>query len=105
MAIGFLALVFLSDRWSRKKLMSFSMFGASVLTIASAASPSFFFLISLNFLKGMTITGLSAVALADLSEEGADGSLGIVSIFYLRRNRLGGSVGMAEAGVYRMRLG
>jgi len=85
--------------------MSFSMFGASVLTIASAASPSFFFLISLNFLKGMTITGLSAVALAYLSEEVSVESLGFVISLYLSGNILGGMLGRVVAGLFSSWLG
>src|SRR5699024_6851395 len=85
--------------WPRKNLMSLSMFVAAGLTVLSAASPGFTVLIAFNFLKGMSIAGISAVALAYLSEEVSAASLGLVISLYLSGNIFGGMSGRVAAGL------
>ena len=99
MATGLFTLAFWADRWPRKNLMSLSMFVAGGLTVLSAASPGFTTLVVFNFLKGMSIAGISAVALAYLSEEVSAASLGLVISLYLSGNILGGMSGRVAAGL------
>lgn len=98
MAAGLFAFAFWADRWPRKKLMSVGMFGTALLTIVSAGSPNFAVLIIVNFFKGMTISGISAVALAYLAEEVDGKVLGFIISLYLSGNILGGMSGRVGAG-------
>ncbi len=93
MAVGLLIFAFVADRVSRKKLMSVSIIAASVLTIFSAFSPDFTVLIFFNFLKGVCLSGVTAVALAYLSEEVSPAALGIAIGLYLSGNTIGGMSG------------
>lgn len=99
MAVGLFIFAFWADRWHRKALMAGSMFGTAILTILSAASPNFAVLIAFNFLKGMTISATSAVALAYLAEEVDVTALGLVISLYLSGNTLGGMSGRVGAGL------
>ncbi len=93
MAAGLFTFAFWADVLSRKKLMVASMFGAALLTLITAASPNFGMLVAVTFLKGMAISGISAVALAYLAEEVEVASLGIVVSLYLGGNTFGGMWG------------
>ena len=93
MAAGLLLFAFRADRISRKKLMVSSILTASVLTMVSSLAPDFNILIILNFLKGMALSGVTAVALAYLSEEVSIGVLGTAIALYLSGNTIGGMSG------------
>ena len=93
MAVGLFAFAFWADVLPRKQLMTASMFGAALLTLITAVAPNFGTIVVIMFLKGMAISGISAVALAYLSEEVALGSLGIVVSLYLSGNTFGGMWG------------
>lgn len=93
MATGLLIFAFVADRISRKKLMSASIIVASVLTIVSAFSPNFNILILFSFLKGVCLSGVTAVALAYLAEEVSPAALGIAIGLYLSGNTIGGMSG------------
>lgn len=93
MAAGLFIFAFRADRISRKKLMVSSILSASVLTMVSALAPDFNLLILLNFLKGMALSGVTAVALAYLSEEVSIGVLGTAIALYLSGNTIGGMSG------------
>lgn len=93
MAVGLFIFAFKADSVSRKKLMVFAILASSVLTILSSFTGSFALLITLNFLKGIVLSGVSAVALAYLAEE-IDGSfVGIAISLYLAGNIFGGMAG------------
>lgn len=81
------------------------MFGTALLTIISAGSPNFAVLVVVNFLKGMTISGISAVALAYLAEEVHGNVLGFIISLYLSGNILGGMSGRVSAGFLNGWLG
>lgn len=81
------------------------MFGTAMLTIISAAVPNFAVLVVVNFLKGMTISGISAVALAYLAEEVHGNVLGFIISLYLSGNILGGMSGRVSAGFLNGWLG
>lgn len=93
MATGLLIFAFVADRISRKKLMSVSIIAASFLTIFSVFAPDFNVLILFNFLKGISLSGVTAVALAYLAEEVSPSALGIAIGLYLSGNTIGGMSG------------
>jgi len=97
MAVGLFAFAFWADLLPRKKLMVISMFSAAFLTLITAASHTYGMLVVIMFLKGIAISGISAVALAYLAEEVALGSLGIVVSLYLSGNTFGGMWGRVFA--------
>ncbi len=93
MAAGLFIFAFWADRIPRKRLMVASILLASFLTMISAAAPDFNILIALNFLKGVSLSGVTAVALAYLSEEVSIGVLGTAIALYLSGNTIGGMSG------------
>ncbi len=93
MAIGLFIFAFRADRVPRKNLMVISIITASVLTILTSFSPNFNILVLLNFLKGFSLSGVTAVALAYLSEEVSIGILGTAIALYLSGNTIGGMSG------------
>lgn len=97
MAVGLFIFAFVADRISRKKLMVSSIITASLLTIVSAFSPDFTILILFNFLKGICLSGVTAVALAYLAEEVNPAALGIAIGLYLSGNTIGGMSGRVFA--------
>lgn len=97
MAVGLLFLAFKADGISREKLMGVSLILSSVLTIASAFIDSYSFLLVFNLLKGIVLAGVSAVALAYLSEEVDASKIGLAISLYLSGNTLGGMSGRVAA--------
>lgn len=93
MALGLLIFAFVADKIERKKLMIFSILISSFLTIITAFAPDFNILIFINFLKGISLSGVTAVALAYLSEEISVGILGTAIALYLSGNTIGGMSG------------
>ncbi|WP_031427613.1 MFS transporter [Flavimarina sp. Hel_I_48] len=105
MAVGLFILAFRADAIERKKLMVFSLLISAFLTVFSAFSPSFLILVLLCFFKGMVLSGVSAVALAYLSEEIRPAILGVAISIYLSGNTLGGMLGRVSAGLMEGWLG
>lgn len=97
MAVGLFFLVFKADNISREKLMGISLLFSSVLTITSAFIDSYFLLLLFNLLKGIVLAGVSAVALAYLSEEVDVSKIGLAISLYLSGNTLGGMSGRVAA--------
>lgn len=93
MAIGLLIFAFKADSMLRKHVMVFSLIASAVLTILSAFSWSFPVLLVINFLKGIVLSGVSAVALAYLSEEVSASVIGLAISLYLSGNTIGGMSG------------
>jgi YNFM family putative membrane transporter len=93
MAVGLFIFAFKADSLSRKKLMTFAILSSSILTIASSFVNLFELLIVLNFLKGIVLSGVSAVALAYLAEEVTTSYVGIAISLYLAGNIFGGMCG------------
>lgn len=88
----------LSEAWGRKKLMTISIFLASVLTIALAFSPSFEVLLLLRVVQGFVFAGVPAIAMAYLGEEMDPSSLGAAMGLYISGNALGGLAGRVIMG-------
>ncbi|CAA7392536.1 MFS transporter [Chryseobacterium fistulae] len=93
MAIGLFFFAFKADSYSRKKLMTFSLLSSSLLTIISAYIPSMVILIIFGILKGFIVSGVSAVALAYITEEVDRSIIPLAISMYLSGNIIGGMSG------------
>lgn len=88
----------LSEAWGRKRLMTYSIFAASILTIFVAFSPSFEMLLLLRILQGFVFAGVPAIAMAYLGEEVEPSSLGAAMGLYISGNSVGGLSGRIIMG-------
>lgn len=88
----------LSEAWGRKKLMTLSIFAASLLTIALAFSPTFEVLLLLRIAQGFVFAGVPAIAMAYLGEEMSPASLGAAMGLYISGNSVGGLAGRIIIG-------
>ncbi|KGR78473.1 MFS transporter [Ureibacillus manganicus] len=88
----------LSESWGRKRLMTFSIFAASLLTIALAFAPTFEILLFLRVIQGFVFAGIPAIAMAYLGEEVDPSSLGIAMGLYISGNSIGGLSGRVIMG-------
>ncbi|AWE08018.1 MFS transporter [Lysinibacillus sp. 2017] len=88
----------LSEAWSRKKLMTFSIFAASALTLVLAFSPTFEVLLLLRIVQGFVFAGVPAIAMAYLGEEMEPTSLGAAMGLYISGNAIGGLSGRVIMG-------
>ena len=93
MALGLLFFAFKADSYSRKNLMTFSLTASALLTIISTWIPSLTLLIAIGILKGFVVSGVSAVALAYLTEEVNAAVIGTAISMYLSGNTIGGMSG------------
>ncbi|WP_317197499.1 MFS transporter [Chitinophaga rhizophila] len=93
MAAGLFIFSFKADAIPRKHLMGFAMLASAVLTLLSVFIHQFELLIAVNFVKGALLSGVTAVALAYLSEEVDGASLGLAISLYLSGNAIGGMAG------------
>ena len=99
MASGLFFFAFRADSFPRKKLMVFSLISSALLTIVSAWIPSLPLLIAIGFLKGFVISGVSAVALAYLTEEVRLSVVALAISTYLSGNTIGGMSGRISATI------
>lgn len=99
MAIGLLLFAFIADRYPRKDVMLFSLVTSTLLTLSSVFVYDFALLININFIKGICISGVSAVTLAYLAEEIDSKSIGTAISFYLAGNTFGGMFGRIIAAL------
>lgn len=97
MAIGLLLFAFIADRYPRKEVMLFALVTSTILTISSIWVSNFSLLININFIKGMCISGVSAVTLAYIAEEINGNNIGTAISFYLAGNTFGGMFGRIVA--------
>ncbi|WP_096550942.1 MFS transporter [Ureibacillus thermosphaericus] len=99
-ALSFSLILFgsLSEAWGRKRLMTFSIFVASFITIVLAFSPSFEILLLLRVIQGIVFAGIPAIAMAYLGEEMDPSSLGIAMGLYISGNTVGGLSGRIIMG-------
>ncbi|WP_194303850.1 MFS transporter [Chryseobacterium sp. Tr-659] len=93
MALGLLLFAFKADSYSRKGLMVFSLISSALLTIISTWIPSLSLLITIGVLKGFVVSGVSAVALAYLTEEVSALVIPAAISMYLSGNTIGGMSG------------
>ena len=93
MAVGLFIFSLKADALPRKQLMGFAMLASAVLTLLSVFIHNFHLLIAVSFVKGAILSGVTAVALAYLSEEVSFSSLGLAISLYLSGNAIGGMAG------------
>ncbi|UKB85805.1 MFS transporter [Chryseobacterium sp. MEBOG06] len=105
MALGLLFFAFKADSYSRKKLMVFSLVSSALLTIISTWIPSLSILIAIGVLKGFVVSGVSAVALAYLTEEVSSLAVPMAISMYLSGNTIGGMSGRILATLIAGELG
>ena len=100
LALAFSLLLFgsLSEAWGRKKLMTGSIFTASILTITLAFTQSYEMLIALRIIQGFVFAGVPAIAMAYLGEEVDGNSLGVAMGLYISGNSIGGMGGRVIMG-------
>lgn len=93
MALGLLISTFVSDRFSRKKVIGYCLFGSAILAFESSFSENFSVLIFLNFLKGFLLAGATSVCLAYIAEEVSEERKLKITGFYIAGNAVGGMLG------------
>ncbi|PTY03745.1 MFS transporter [Opitutaceae bacterium EW11] len=99
LAIGLLFTGPISDAVGRKPVMVSALVSASILTLASAAMPSWHGVLVLRALIGLSLSGLVAVAMTYLSEEIHPKVLGFAMGLYIGGNAIGGMAGRLIVGV------
>lgn len=99
LAIAMLVAGSLSEIWGRKPVMIASLLSSAVLTILSAAAPSWSSLLAARMLIGITLSGLPAVAMAYVSEEVDFKSIGLAMGLFIGGNAVGGMAGRIVSGV------
>lgn len=101
----------LSDVWGRKPVMVVSLFASALLTLLSAAAPSWTSLLLARMLIGVTLSGLPAVAMAYVSEEVDSRSIGLAMGLFIGGNAVGGMAGriisglLTDLGSWRLAVG
>jgi YNFM family putative membrane transporter len=95
---GLIVLGILSDRYGRTFFIKLSLLGSVIPFFIIPVLDSFLLLIFLRFVQGFMLAGLSASALAYLSEEIDRKSLGVATSFFISGNALGGMGGRVFAG-------
>lgn len=93
MALGLFFFSFKADSYSRRKLMVFSLVASALLTIAASFLNYLPLLVGIGVFKGFIISGVSAVALAYLTEEVDMAIVGLAISLYLSGNIIGGMSG------------
>lgn len=96
-AIGLFYYVFYADGISRKRLMGYSMLVAALLTLLTPLAPNFTVLLIINTLRGLALSGTTAVTLAYLAEEISPRDIGLAISLYISGNTIGGMSGRVLA--------
>jgi MFS transporter, YNFM family, putative membrane transport protein len=99
LAIAIFIAGFVSEGWSRRRLMTGSLIASSVLTIIAACLPSWEGLLVVRALEGLALGGVPAVAMAYLAEEVHPDGLGLAMGLYVGGTAIGGMAGRVISGV------
>ena len=73
--------------------MAFSLIASALITLLTALAWNFPIILALSLLKGIALSGVSAVALAYLNEEVSPAVIGVAISLYLSGNTIGGMSG------------
>jgi YNFM family putative membrane transporter len=98
LAFAVFAAGFVSEGWSRHRLMTLSLTASSVLTLAAAFAPHWHQLLVLRALEGLALGGVPAVAMAYLAEEVHPDGLGLAMGLYVGGTAIGGMAGRVITG-------
>lgn len=93
LAVAILFAGLVSDRIGRRPIMVWAMYGAGVLTLATAVTPGWNTILLLRLLTGLALAGVPAVAMAYVSEEVHGGSVGSAMGLYIGGSAIGGMAG------------
>ena len=99
LAIAIFVAGFVSEGWSRHRLMTLSLTASSVLTIIAAFLPGWHGLLFVRALEGLALGGVPAVAMAYLAEEVEPEGLGLAMGLYVGGTAIGGMAGRVISGV------
>lgn len=105
LSTGFLAVAIVcaaavSEGLGRRSLMSISLVGAALLTIATAFAPNWHLLLVIRALQGLVLGGVPAVAMAYLAEEIDPRGLGATMGLYVGGTAFGGMSGRVLTGIF-----
>jgi MFS transporter, YNFM family, putative membrane transport protein len=99
LAIAIFIAGFVSESWSRHRLMTLSLLASSVLTVIAALLPDWHALLFVRALAGFALGGVPAVAMAYLAEEVHPKGLGLAMGLYVGGTAIGGMAGRVVSGV------
>lgn len=99
LAVAVFVAGFVSEGWSRHRLMTASLTLSSVLTLAVAFTPQWHMLLVLRTLEGLALGGVPAVAMAYLAEEAHPDGLGLAMGLYVGGTAIGGMAGRVITGI------
>ncbi|WP_082194677.1 MFS transporter [Paraburkholderia sprentiae] len=99
LAVAIFVAGFVSEGWSRHKLMTLSLTVSAVLTIGVSVAPHWHQLLVLRTLEGLALGGVPAVAMAYLAEEVHPDGLGLAMGLYVGGTAIGGMAGRVITGV------
>ncbi len=105
LSTGFLAIAIVcaaavSEGLGRRSLMSISLVGGAVLTIATAFAPDWHLILVIRALQGFVLGGVPAVAMAYLAEEIDPRGLGATMGLYVGGTAFGGMSGRVLTGIF-----
>lgn len=90
---------FISEGWSRHRLMTLSLTVSAVLTVGVSVAPQWHQLLVLRALEGLALGGVPAVAMAYLAEEVHPDGLGLAMGLYVGGTAIGGMAGRVITGI------
>lgn len=93
LAIAILFAGLVSDRIGRRPIMVWAMYGAGILTLATAIAPGWNAILLFRLLTGLALAGVPAVAMAYVAEEVDAGSVGSAMGLYIGGSAIGGMAG------------
>ncbi|MDR5855962.1 MFS transporter [Caballeronia sp. LZ062] len=99
LAVAIFIAGFVSESWSRHRLMTLSLLASSVLTVIAALLPNWHALLLVRALEGFALGGVPAVAMAYLAEEVHPEGLGLAMGLYVGGTAIGGMAGRVISGV------
>jgi MFS transporter, YNFM family, putative membrane transport protein len=99
LAIAIFIAGFVSESWSRHRLMTLSLLASSVCTLITAMLPDWHALLLVRALAGFALGGVPAVAMAYLAEEVAPEGLGLAMGLYVGGTAIGGMAGRVISGI------
>jgi YNFM family putative membrane transporter len=105
MALMLLVASVVSDRVGRREMMVTSLFAGSILTVVSAALPSWHALLVTRFLTGIALSGIPAIAMTYLAEEVDAKTIGGTMGLYIAGAAIGGMIGRIGSSVIADWLG
>jgi YNFM family putative membrane transporter len=89
----------IADTLGRKRIIIAAMIGLSIPTMLAATATNLPQLIFWRFLQGIAVPGIIAVAMAYISEESAQGSVGFMMSTYVTGTIVGGFMGRFGIGM------